>query len=96
MYVWPCHPCLSIPSNAPLPSSDCDLSVREIIARIQRHQDQFLSKFTKKKQVENAYYENRYAGYSPTKAPQQQQRQQGGAAVTVVAAASPSNGALSR
>ncbi len=47
--------------------SDCDLSVREVIARIQRNQDQFLSKFTKKKHQEDAYYDARYAGYSPAR-----------------------------
>lgn len=82
--------------------SDCDLSVREIIARIQRHQDQFLSKFTKKKQSEDLYYEKRYAGYSPSRQGAMAKdtdkgtgkAEERGAAVVV--AASPSNGALSR
>ncbi len=41
-------------------SSDCDLSVREIIARIQKNQELFSAKYSKKKVAEDEYYDTRY------------------------------------
>jgi hypothetical protein len=40
--------------------SDCSLSVKEIISRIQKNQEQFVSKFAKKKKAEDEYYDERY------------------------------------
>lgn len=49
-------------------SSDCDLSVRNIIHRIRENQEQLSSKFVKKIKVEQQYYEERYKAHSPPKA----------------------------
>jgi len=42
-------------------SSDCALSVREIISRIQKNQELFVAKYSKKKVAEDEYYSARYA-----------------------------------
>lgn len=42
-------------------SSDCDLSVREIVSRIQKNQELFVAKYSKKKVAEDNYYNARYA-----------------------------------
>jgi ethanolamine-phosphate cytidylyltransferase len=47
-------------------SSDCDMSVREIIGRIQRNQEQYISKYSKKKVAEDAYYDTRYQTHTQT------------------------------
>lgn len=52
---------LTPPSCALVPCSDCNLTVREIIARITAHQEQYATKFVKKKAAEDQYYDQRYA-----------------------------------
>ena len=53
----------------PVPSldfpSDCDLSVNEIIARIQKNQEQFASKITKKKKAEDEFWTEKHQKGGP-------------------------------
>jgi hypothetical protein len=60
-HASPCPAAYSLLPRALVPGSDCNLTVREIIARITAHQEQYATKFVKKKAAEDQYYDQRYA-----------------------------------